>query len=318
MAKRGKTEVRMSSNQIEIVKRVDKYFGFGDHLSASDMLLEKVLENDFSLYEGFKDEVADSRLVDGKMSIEYDYLRDWYEFYLTNPNKGQYFTPPSLSKLLAKITIKEHKYDLKLKKSAEILKEYAQKHNKLNSNIEKDLNYIIESKKYDLIPLIHTEMLRKIGEIIGCKEHLKYIKLPLRAYDMACGTGSLIIDNWFNYIFQFKPFNYSPLTYIACLQDVSKHVIPFCLFNMAFRGIQSFIIHGDTLTGEIWDIYTVTPTLEDIERNTMLPFGKVIKHDIRNSDIIERVYKVGFFFEGYLKPSARIYNQYLLDCKKLK
>ena len=42
-------------------------------------------------------------------------------------------------------------------------------------------------------------------------------------------------------------------------EELDENVIPFLLFNLAIRGIEADVIHGDVLKNEIYKVYTVRP-----------------------------------------------------------
>jgi len=76
-------------------------------------------------------------------------------------------------------------------------------------------------------------------------------------YDPTAGTGSLLIQKWKDDLFQESPFSYAPHNYLYKGEEFADNVIPYLLHNMAIRGMNCIVIHGDTLTRRTKQIYFV-------------------------------------------------------------
>ncbi|MBR4694841.1 MAG: N-6 DNA methylase [Selenomonadaceae bacterium] len=67
-------------------------------------------------------------------------------------------------------------------------------------------------------------------------------------YDCCAGSGALTIA---------KHKQDSSLRFV--LEELDENVIPFLLFNLAVRGIEAVVVHGDVLKNEIYQAYSVKP-----------------------------------------------------------
>lgn len=77
------------------------------------------------------------------------------------------------------------------------------------------------------------------------------------ACDFTAGTGSLLIQKWWFDMTQETPWNYKPHNYFYFAQEYADNAIPYLLLNLALRGMNCVVIHGDTLTNEVKQIYLV-------------------------------------------------------------
>lgn len=66
--------------------------------------------------------------------------------------------------------------------------------------------------------------------------------------DIASGTGGLTIKTWHNDRLKHTPFDYRPSYYFYHCEELSDRALPFLLFNLAVRGMNATVIHGDTLS----------------------------------------------------------------------
>ena len=75
-------------------------------------------------------------------------------------------------------------------------------------------------------------------------------------YDPAAGTGSTIISHWYKESRKYKfPWDYQPDNYLYLCEELSDKTIPFLLFNLMIRGMNALVIHGNTLTREVKEVY---------------------------------------------------------------
>lgn len=80
---------------------------------------------------------------------------------------------------------------------------------------------------------------------------------PDTVTDICTGTGGLTIKEWAN----------NKNAYFHC-EEVSSRTVPILLFNLAIRGINSEVVHGDSLEGKVECIYKLTNNgkYSDIEK----------------------------------------------------
>lgn len=80
---------------------------------------------------------------------------------------------------------------------------------------------------------------------------------PDTVTDICTGTGGLTIKEWAN----------NKNAYFHC-EEASSRAVPILLFNLAIRGINSEVVHGDSLEGKVECIYKLTNNgkYSDIEK----------------------------------------------------
>lgn len=289
----------------ELIKRIDEFFGFYDPFKASDILMKEVMKNDLTLYPRFKKEVLDKIDLKGKNTFQYDAMYHWYSFYLSDPRKGQYFTPDSICSLLSSL-VGENKNMKESIRSAS---------RKLIEEVDVDkkdlgtLRYLSEECLFYSSPLTCVTKLEDIARKYKYPFGELDIRLPLRIHDMTCGVGSLIVDTWYDNVSDFYPGNFHFTEIIAIVMDISEHVIPFLLFNLAYRGIQSIVMHGDALTAETFNVYKVIPRLKEYDK--LLPYGEIYKIDIsKESKLRELNSHLGVELKYYKEGCADYVKNY--------
>lgn len=83
------------------------------------------------------------------------------------------------------------------------------------------------------------------------------------AYDPAAGTGSLILEKWKKERNKVLPWDYQPHNYFYMAQELSDTAIPYLVHNLAMRGINAVVVHGDTLEGTANQAYFVQNAKDD-------------------------------------------------------
>lgn len=83
------------------------------------------------------------------------------------------------------------------------------------------------------------------------------------ASDFAAGTGSLLIQKWWFDMTQEMPWTYVPHRYFYFAQELADNAIPYLLLNLALRGMNCMVVHGDTLEGTTKQIYFVENADDD-------------------------------------------------------
>lgn len=106
-------------------------------------------------------------------------------------------------------------------------------------------------KKQDFTPDSISILMSKI---IGDNNHY---------YEIAAGTGSILIKEWDkkHKLHEYGKFN--PRIYWYQVEELSDRAIPFLIFNMAIRGMNGVAMHGDSLTREFKDIYFIRNDTDD-------------------------------------------------------
>ncbi|GEO68050.1 N-6 DNA methylase [Levilactobacillus spicheri] len=90
-------------------------------------------------------------------------------------------------------------------------------------------------------------------------------------FESAAGTGGIAIRHWrHDLIENHNPFSYEPSDDFMVLEEKSERALPFLLFNLSIRGINAIVIHGDSLSREVNNVYYL---LND--KNDFLAFSTV-------------------------------------------
>ena len=121
-------------------------------------------------------------------------------------------------------------------------------------------------------------------------------------YDMTAGTGTLIIQKWWDDMNCETPFTYAPHRYLYKADELSDSAIIYLIHNLALRGMNALVIHGDVLEGTTKNIYfiqngdddylhfsdiNVMPRTDDIAREFSVSewIGEPIEH-IESQEVI--------------------------------
>lgn len=83
------------------------------------------------------------------------------------------------------------------------------------------------------------------------------------SYDPTAGTGSLLIQNWKNDQLQESIFSYAPHNYFYRADEMADNAIPYLLHNLAIRGMNCIVVHGDTLERTAKQVYFVQNAKDD-------------------------------------------------------
>lgn len=82
-------------------------------------------------------------------------------------------------------------------------------------------------------------------------------------YEVAAGTGSILINHWNNHRMTYSPFDYEPKYHFAFVEELSDRAIPFLLINMMIRGMNGVVLHCDSLTRNCKNAYFICNTNND-------------------------------------------------------
>lgn len=77
-------------------------------------------------------------------------------------------------------------------------------------------------------------------------------------YEVAVGTGSIMITQWNTDRYSQNPFTYKPSDWMYHVEELSDRALPFLLFNMLIRGMNGTIVHGDSLARKaktVWQVF---------------------------------------------------------------
>lgn len=85
-------------------------------------------------------------------------------------------------------------------------------------------------------------------------------------HEPAAGTGSILIKTWWEQRMNESPLTYDPRTKWYHAEELSDRSIPFLIFNMAIRGMNGVILHGDSLNRTFKDVYFIRNDTSDYLR----------------------------------------------------
>lgn len=80
---------------------------------------------------------------------------------------------------------------------------------------------------------------------------------------MTAGTGTLIIQKWWDDMNCETPFTYAPHRYLYKADELSDSAIIYLIHNLALRGMNALVIHGDVLEGTTKNIYFIQNSDDD-------------------------------------------------------
>ena len=110
--------------------------------------------------------------------------------------------------------------------------------------------------KQDFTPKSITNLLVKMSESdneITCGTRL----------DVAAGSGGLTIEKWNQDRISVPLFSYKPSMFIYQCEELSDRALPFLLFNLAIRGMNAVVLHGDVITREFKQVYFIQNDSDD-------------------------------------------------------
>lgn len=134
----------------------------------------------------------------------------------------------------------------------------------------------------DFTPQSVTEVLAKLGSTDGSY------------FEPAAGTGGMVIANWWRGCCKQLPWDYKPNDHFYMLEELGDAALPFLLFNLAIRGMNAAVFHGDSLSRECKQIYFVQN-----DHNDPLRFSSI--NVMPHSDTVKREFKVSAWTEPEIK-----------------
>lgn len=85
-------------------------------------------------------------------------------------------------------------------------------------------------------------------------------------FESAAGSGGLMIKAWHKHRIDAGPAKYDPRAYWYQAEELSDRALPFLIFNMAIRGMNGAILHGDSLERKFKNIYFIRNDTPDFLR----------------------------------------------------
>ncbi len=116
------------------------------------------------------------------------------------------------------------------------------------------------------------------------------ISSKYRFGDVAAGTGALLITAWDSDRKKVSPFNYYPHNYVYYAEEKADNVIPYLLHNLAFRGMNAVVVHGDALERAAKQIYFIQNAVDD-------PFSYSDINIFKHNEIVKAEFNIKEWLE---------------------
>lgn len=91
----------------------------------------------------------------------------------------------------------------------------------------------------------------------------KKIEDGFSAYDPASGTGTLLIAQWNYDRMKVAPWLYFPHCYFYMAEELSDIAVIYLLHNLALRGMNAIVMHGDSIERKYKQVYFVQNSQDD-------------------------------------------------------
>jgi len=85
-------------------------------------------------------------------------------------------------------------------------------------------------------------------------------------FESAAGSGGLMIKAWHQHRMDAGPSRFDPRSYWYQVEELSDRAVPFLIFNMAIRGMNGVILHGDSLERTFKNVYFIRNDTPDFLR----------------------------------------------------
>ena len=101
-------------------------------------------------------------------------------------------------------------------------------------------------------------------------------------FESAAGSGGLMIKAWNKHRYEAGPAKLDPRMYWYQVEELSERAVPFLLFNMAIRGMNGVVLHGDSLTRVFKNVYFIrndTPDFLGYSEVIVMPKTEILKKE---------------------------------------
>lgn len=144
-----------------------------------------------------------------------------------------------------------------------------------------------KKKKQDFTPECVADLLSKLVMSNDNNSDGNY-------YEVAVGTGGIMIKHWDNFRRTFSPFDYKPQYHFAFVEELSDRAIPFLLMNMMIRGMNGIVLHCDSLSRKCKNAYFICNT-----KNDHFQFSGI--SNIPHTEQFEKELRVKFISKDYVE-----------------
>lgn len=144
-----------------------------------------------------------------------------------------------------------------------------------------------KEKKQDFTPASIAEI---VTQLVGASENY---------FEPAAGTGGMLIKQW-DYERKLEtPLTYRPSKHFYEVEELGEASMPFLLFNSLIRGMNVAVIHGDSLSRRVKNIYFVQNFNDDFMKFSSL-------NVLPRTDFVKKEFNVS---EWVGKPVEHVENQ---------
>lgn len=84
-----------------------------------------------------------------------------------------------------------------------------------------------------------------------------------KTLDVATGSGALIIAKWHADRMECGIADYKPSKFLYHCEELSDNALPFLLFNLMIRGMNATVVHGDSITRKVKQVYLIANENDD-------------------------------------------------------
>lgn len=108
--------------------------------------------------------------------------------------------------------------------------------------------------------------------------------------DYTAGTGTLLCKQWEHDRKKISPFEYYPSNYFYGAWEKADNCIPYLIHNMCIRGVNGYIVHGDTLERNVKQIYFIQNINNDLlgfSNVNVMPHNEEVKDYFRVNNWLE-------------------------------
>lgn len=130
-----------------------------------------------------------------------------------------------------------------------------------------------KQKKQDFTPMSVAKLLARL---VG-NSHMYH--------EVAAGNGGLLIQAWDQHLKSSNFWTYNPKFYWYHVEELSERSLPFLIFNMAIRGMNGVVLHGDSLTRTFENVYFIRNM-----DNQYGGFSEVFK--LEHSDMLKKEFNI--------------------------
>lgn len=122
--------------------------------------------------------------------------------------------------------------------------------------------------------------------------------------DYTAGTGTLLCKRWEYDRKKVTPFEYKPCNYFYGAWELADNCVPYLIHNMLIRGMNGYVVHGDTLEGKVKQIYFI----QNIE-NDPLHFSNL--NIMLHSEEVEGYFNIKEWLEDEKDYKENTYDEFI-------